>query len=224
MERWYNCFSLINLDKFLNWRSINMFCQHCGGKIPDGASFCPNCGAPVTNRNSGDYGPRFGGFDGRGVSEIEKSNALGKITKKMKNSATLWTVMGWLQIVFSAYMLISTFVTMASDELLEANALYYAIDIISYILAAVTGIINLGIAKRNKGFVTAVAEKPVGIIEFFEKMNIAFPIVMNLLFGGIVTIIAAIMDSGIKKEALSPQNRRIFTAIESDYNQQTYNF
>ena len=61
-----------------------MFCQYCGGKIPDGASFCPNCGAPVSGKNTGDFGPRFGGFDESGASDIEKSNLLGKITKKMK--------------------------------------------------------------------------------------------------------------------------------------------
>lgn len=201
-----------------------MFCQHCGGKIPDGASFCPNCGAPVGGGNTNDFGPKFGGFDESGVSDIEKSNLLGKITKKMKDSATLWTVMGWLQIVFSAIMMVITFIEMGADEYLEVNMILYISDIVSYILAAVTGIINLGIGKRNRGFVSAVAEKPVGIVEFFQKMNIVFPIIMNILFGGIVTIIAAIMDWRIKKDALSPNNKRIFDAIEYDYNHQGYNF
>lgn len=200
-----------------------MFCQYCGSKIPDGSSFCPNCGAPVGNKAGGGFGGSgFGGSGNSGVSDIEKSLALGNITKKMKNSATLWTVMGWLQIAFSVVMLVISFFEMANDEFLETNLLYYGVDIISYILAAVTGIINIGIGKRNREFVNAVAEKPVGIIEFFEKMNIVFPIIMNILFGGIVTIIAAIIDSNIKKEALSPNNQRIFYAIESDYNQSTY--
>jgi len=204
-----------------------MFCSHCGGQIPEGSAFCPNCGAPVGgNQNNYDNAGRdgFGGGMYSDVTDAEKSMALGNITKKMKNSATLWTVIGWIEIVLGIISLVLTFASMGFDELLELRMLDYIIDVVSSILLIVVAIYNLGIAKRNREFVRSVEEKPVGIVEFFEKMNIVAPILLNFFFGGLITVIPAFLDSTYKKEALSFQNRKIFAAIEYDYNQTSYTF
>ena len=28
------------------------YCQHCGSSVPDGSSFCTNCGAPLKDQSS----------------------------------------------------------------------------------------------------------------------------------------------------------------------------
>lgn len=52
-----------------------MFCTHCGTRIPDGAAFCPGCGAPADNSsqaNTGDWNRQYqssGGQPNYGYSQ-----------------------------------------------------------------------------------------------------------------------------------------------------------
>lgn len=80
------------------------FCTRCGNRIPDSASFCPGCGAPVINTGGEASGPRFPD------STYEPDSSLVQVFFRMKNRlnrkryalrilalVTLWV--GWMYVV-----------------------------------------------------------------------------------------------------------------------------
>jgi uncharacterized RDD family membrane protein YckC len=74
-----------------------MFCSHCGASLPEGATFCPRCGTPVT-RPAGETAsvsvpyspapaseplpatPRYGGFWRRGWALVLDNFIIGVVT------------------------------------------------------------------------------------------------------------------------------------------------
>src|SRR5436190_23173945 len=74
-----------------------MFCSHCGASLPEGATFCPRCGTPVTRSAeattsvSVPYSPapiidappastRYGGFWRRGWALVLDNFIVGLVT------------------------------------------------------------------------------------------------------------------------------------------------
>lgn len=106
------------------------FCTRCGNRIPDSASFCPGCGAPVINTGGEASGPRFPD------STYEPDASLVQVFFRMKNRlnrkryalrilalVTLWV--GWMYIMeiissfsddlnYSALMPLSSLLLIAS--------------------------------------------------------------------------------------------------------------
>lgn len=194
-----------------------MLCSHCGGQIPEGCKFCPDCGSPITAGPT----PEDGGYNPRNdSSEEEKRYVLCDIIKRAYGSATLWSVSGWLLIICSALVLVAT-IYLFNTRLIAMDMSTYVSTVITSLIAVAVGIFNLCIGGRNFGFVKRTERNPVDIYEFFEKSGTIFPIIVSFigLFLAmdilcILGIVAAFKDNSLKRDIETVDYRRIISDIE----------
>lgn len=162
-------------------------CPKCGSQVLDNAKFCPGCGyqfgrnpgpnnqtpqsinniyvqapTPNVNRQAPNYG---GNYD---------INALGILAGKMDTSATIWMILGILQIIIGVCTL----------------CIVYGIAPLGL---GIWNVINSNTMRNN---ITVFRQDPSRIYPHFQSqkaVTIVF-LVINLFFGGILGVIGSIYD------------------------------
>ena len=179
------------LMAFLKERLINMFqCQRCGNAVPDGQSTCPVCG---TNYQM----PPMQYYQQYNVESEERVKFKYALSAKIDTYGVLWKMIGILQIILAAVILISFIVRVIGlfDAMGRYDASYDSI-ILTYI---VTTLFIIGVGFSNfrsgnaifKGAKLAITN-PEDVMGKFFKLK---PMFISLIYNA---IICGAIGSGIE--------------------------
>ena len=124
-----------------------MFCQNCGKEIPEGAQFCPNCGAPV------------------GAPAPASEPVVPVVTKKKSKMNIIGIIAGAVIILatFLPFVSVSLLGTTASQSLMDGG------DGIIYIAVAALGIL---FACLGKNIIVGIAGVISLILFFIENSSL----------------------------------------------------
>lgn len=171
------------------------YCSKCGAQLDDSAKFCGVCG----NRMDGEFDTSATGTAGRYSNPAGSYNnpagnsgqtvsgpakeAVQTVVKKMRTSATLWTVIGICQ-------LISGLCTIC-----------FGYGVAPIIL----GIYNLVQSSRERKNAAKFEKEPVGIVSYFESrgMLVVVFLFLNFFAGAFFGVIGSIYDMTVRSKALS---------------------
>ena len=96
-----------------------MYCQNCGAVLPQGSSFCTNCGTPQNRSSASESGPGL-----RGFSQKINDPAFSKYRKNQNRWALLFSL------ILAVIAVIGFFIAgETTAELKNPQALYYGLGI-----------------------------------------------------------------------------------------------
>jgi len=175
------------------------FCPNCGRQIEgDLRNFCPGCGKALQAQQpaAAPAIPRAQGYQQPQVIIIQQPNLLQTLSVRLKTEATIWTVIGVLQILIGV-----------------VNA---AIGNFALAVVAIVGIINLVNTTKQRKYSQAVLTNPVGIVARFRPVGgYIFNLIWNLIFGGVIGVVGNIYTFTIRNFVLS--NEQGFNQLEAGF-------
>lgn len=162
------------------------YCSHCGAQIDDNSNFCSNCGCRVYGGpEQGAGGGSSYGYDSSGYYDMNgpAHEAVYTVVKKMRTSATLWTVI-------AVYQILAGLATIC-----------YGYGILPICL----GIYNLVQCSRERSNASAFESAPAGIVGYFESRGTSLIVfmILNLIVGAVVGVIGSLYDMHVRNTALS---------------------
>ncbi len=182
------------------------FCSNCGNKLSDQAKYCFECGEPRENNQPSSYVP----LKTKPYEDLTSSQSvLISVADKIKTSNIWWMVAMILQYisVFSfaicvAFMLLTSF----STAYVSSYDYYYDPSIsIVYMILGGFYLVLLGITltlaiistvkfSKTRKLHKAIFKNPVGIVDAYKSTHPVVLLVFNIIFGGIVGIVASAME------------------------------
>lgn len=83
-----------------------MMCKKCGKEVPDQATFCPECGAPMTNQTDSSTGLQE--KSQKGIYVDPKYNQLREMTEKARKNEKKWKTIGKIAAVLYGLLIVKS--------------------------------------------------------------------------------------------------------------------
>ncbi|MBR1442974.1 MAG: hypothetical protein IJ583_05505 [Firmicutes bacterium] len=154
----------------------------------DDSAFCPACGARVSGNNNGQqfsyggqqmgYGMRNGNIPNYQMSEEQhKETLIATFASKVRILGIVWLVIGILQVVFGLF--------------------YIGYSNFSLFILFIVGVSNIAWSVMRLNYANKFLNEKKGMTEYIRKTGIGSIIFMgiwNLLFGGVIGVLAAVYE------------------------------